>query len=286
MGLFDGSYRFRWANHSRSVWFDGNGGGWAGRSQFAGVAQLCRGSFAGGGWYGGRGDGRCREDIFLHEHGGGYTQVVVHAQDAGKDADNQQFGMTALQGGVEDVVFGGEAGHGRETGQGKHEDSQSARQERSAIPEAAKVAVVVAAIIDALQQRDDAERAQVHEAVAEQVEEDGTESDGTAHYDADEQVAGMGDAGIGQHPFEVVLRKGQDVAANDGENRDSPDDRSPIGLGIEEDDIKDAGEGDEGGGLRADRHKGGDWSGCAIVDIGRPCLEGNGGHLEGKTDRE
>ena len=108
----------------------------------------------------------CRYHFLLHEHGGDNAQVVIHAQYAGQYANDQQFGVTALQRRVEQVVLGGEACHGWETRQGQHEDREQTRQARLAIPQAANLAVVTAAVIDALQHGDDAKCPQVHEGIA------------------------------------------------------------------------------------------------------------------------
>src|SRR5205085_7370578 len=40
----------------------------------------------------------------------------------------------------------------------------------------------------------------------------------------------------------------------------------------------------EGGGFRAGRKKGRDWSGRALINVGRPDLEGRGRNLEGQTN--
>ena len=66
-----------------------------------------------------------------------------------------------------------------------------------------------------LQGRDHGERAHVHERVGGAVEEDRRDAAALAAgigREADKDVPGVGDRGVGQHPLDVVLRDRHQVA--------------------------------------------------------------------------
>src|SRR5947209_14233333 len=106
--------------------------------------------------------------------------------------------MAALQCGIEQIVLGRETGHWRKAGKSQHKEGQQACQQRLAIPQAADVFVAAAAVVGTLKYRDDAKGSQVEEGIAEQVEENGGETNSGSNDDANEQVAGMGDTGVCQ----------------------------------------------------------------------------------------
>ena len=90
----------------------------------------------------------------------------------------------------------------------------------------------------------------------------------------------MGDRGVGQHAFDILLAQRDQVAYGHGEDGYHPEQRRPEGVERREHFIDDAQEQGEGGGFGRGRKQGDDRSGRALVDVGRPDVEGNGGDLE------
>ena len=102
--------------------------------------------------------------------------------------------------------------------------------------------------------------------------------------EGDEQVAGVGDAGVGEHALDVALEERAEVADGHGERGEDPDQDGPAVLHGRE-----AGEGDaeqdgEGGGFGGGGHEADDRGGCALVDVGGPDVERSGGDLEAEAD--
>src|SRR5258708_12059 len=150
----------------------------------------------------------CGRDCFpLHEHDSDDTQVVIHAQHTGKYTDDQEFGMAALQGSVEHIIFSRETGHRWEACQCKHEEGQQTGQQRLTIQQAAYVVQTTAAIVSTFQYGATAKGSTVHERVAQQAKEDSRKSNRPTYHDTYQEVAIVRYARIGQHAFDVALRE-------------------------------------------------------------------------------
>ena len=145
-----------------------------------------------------------------------------------------------------------------------------------------------------LQHADHRERGQVHDAVAQDVEQDRLDAvllrlrrRGRAEGSQPGQdVAGVRDARISQHPLHVGLRQGDDVADGHGQHGQDGDDRHPVralqsqALGEETDQ---QGEGAE---LGPDRQEAGDRCRRSLVGVWRPVVERYGRRLEGGAHRQ
>ncbi len=126
----------------------------------------------------------------------------------------------------------------------------------------------------------------VRHGVGEQVEEDRRLARAVRRNEPEQQVPGMGDARIGEHPLDVRLHDADDRAQD---HRQASDDRQhgdPLGLQRLEGREEDAHEGRERGGLHCRRHEGGDDRGRPLVGIGRPHVERHGGYLEREANRQ
>ena len=153
----------------------------------------------------------------------------------------------------------------------------------------------------------DAERAEGHQGVGAEVEEDGVGAeDGFGAIrsvaegggEADEEVSGVGDRGIGEEAFEVVLSEGDGVAqghGEDGEDGGEQDglvgDEGEVGdLGGDgfpgEDGGEDAEHGDEADGLGKPGEHGGEQVGRALVNVGGVEVERDGGDAEGEAGHD
>ena len=84
-----------------------------------------------------------------------------------------------------------------------------------------------------LERGDDREGAEVHDRVGDRVEEEGLDAVGPAEgvggprREPDEHVPGVRDRGVGQHPLDVVLGQGDEVAQGHRHRREDDDDRQP-----------------------------------------------------------
>ena len=88
-----------------------------------------------------------------------------------------------------------------------------------------------------------------------------------------QQIACVGDAGVGKHALDVALHERAEVADGHGERGEHPQEDSPAMLHERE-----AGEGDakqdgEGCGLGCGGHEADNGSGRALVDVRRPHME-------------
>ena len=135
----------------------------------------------------------------------------------------------------------------------------------------------------------DEEGKQGHEQIGGEVEDDGGAGEGCADGDdAEEEVAGVADAGVGEEAFEVGLREGGEVAEDHGGSGDHGEKRKDFFLqgGDNEEGLDDAEEDDEAGGFRGDGEEGGDRSGRALVDVRNPELERGGRDFEAEGDED
>ena len=135
----------------------------------------------------------------------------------------------------------------------------------------------------------DEEREQRHEQIRGEVEKDGGAGEGGADGDdAEEEIAGVADAGVGEEAFEVGLRDGGEVAEDHGGAGDDGEEREDFFLqgGDNEEGLDDAEEDDEAGGFGGDGEEGGDRGGRALVNVGDPELERGGGDFETEGDED
>ena len=138
-----------------------------------------------------------------------------------------------------------------------------------------------------LQRGDDGERSQVHERVGDAVEQQRLDPVIAAERvtgpgrQADEHVAGVRDGAVRQHPLDVVLGQGHQVAERHRQRREDDHHGHPLvrqraeGLDEEAQDER------EGADLGADRQVAGDRGRRSLVRVGRPVVERDRRDLEG-----
>ncbi len=96
----------------------------------------------------------------------------------------------------------------------------------------------------------------------------------------------MGDAGIGQHPLDVGLDQGHNVAQHQCGDAEHQEDRGPVGLKPAQSFGENAEKSAETGGLRGHGHEGRDGCRSALVDVRRPHVKRDDGEFEGESDRQ
>ena len=124
-----------------------------------------------------------------------------------------------------------------------------------------------------LDQRDRGECPDCAEPVGDQVEQAAGEAKGGGGDDADQDVTGVRDRGVGQQPLDVGLGDGDDRPDDHGEDGDGPHDRPPVPGQPAEGHVEDSQQGPERGHQRARGHQRGDRRRRALVDVGLPALE-------------
>ena len=162
-----------------------------------------------------------------------------------------------------------------------HEDGQAGLPARQSGHPVHGYVVLVAA----LDCEHDGERAQVHEGIDQEVVQGRLSTLRGARGETDENIAGVGDARIGQHALEARLaerRKVADGHRQHGEHREADE----PGLVMSDQRGHHADEGGEGRGLGRHRHERGDRRRRALVDIRRPLVERDERHLEAVADEE
>ena len=115
---------------------------------------------------------------------------------------------------------------------------------------------------------EDGEAEHRHEQIGDEIEGDrgARERD-----DADEEIAGVRDAGVGEEAFEIGLRERGEVAVD--EREDGKDDEQSLYLWENEKRLEHAQKNDEARGFRADGEERGDRRGRALIDIRAPRFE-------------
>ena len=93
-----------------------------------------------------------------------------------------------------------------------------------------KSSMVRAVLVVAGDLGDDGEGADVHGGVGGGVEAGGGDAVGGEGGEGDEQVAGVGDGGVGEHALDVALEQGAEVADGHGEGGEDPEEDGPAVL--------------------------------------------------------
>ncbi len=148
-----------------------------------------------------------------------------------------------------------------------------------------------------LQPGDDAEGADVHEGVGQDVVEQrgnalvadrpGAGVEGTGGLvggEADQHVAGVGDRGVGQEALDVALGDGDHVAEGHRQEGEDGNEILPVVAQGAKALDQNPDRGGEGGRLRHDRHEGGHGGRGAVVGVRRPEVERDRRHLEAEAD--
>ena len=136
-----------------------------------------------------------------------------------------------------------------------------------------------------LARHDHGERGHVHEQVHGQVEHGRLHAELGGDDDAGEHVSGLCHRGVGEHPLQRGLPERADVADEDRDRREHRDRRSPAGLRADQRNVEEAQEHSQRRDLGGDRHECGDRRRRALVDVGRPLVEGRHRGLEATGPR-
>ena len=153
--------------------------------------------------------------------------------------------------------------------------------------EPAVVGDIVMGRAAALERDHHGESAQVGESVAEQVVENrgaGARRGDRGHPDQD--VAGVRDRRVGEHPLDIGLHQRGQVARRHRQHRHHPQHHRPVRAERPQVDHEDAQEAGKRRDLHAHRHESRDRRRRALVGVGRPHMEGHGGDLEAEADQQ
>ena len=172
-----------------------------------------------------------------------------------------------------------EADGQRHTGERSHRDQHGKGEKGRTFSEPVKIRDLFARLLCHNDEHGEAEHG--HEQVANEVEGDGApvETD-----DADEQIASVRDAGIGEQPLEVALGQRGQVAIEEGEQRDGHE--QLLDPWHHHEGLERSQQHDEPRGLGTDREKSGHGSGRALIDVRNPDLKGDGCDLKTKSDQD
>src|ERR1019366_6503459 len=241
--------------------------------------QKCDAQTGGQGLGGGGGFAR-----FVHVHHYQDPQVVVGRHGAVQQAENGQPIQMAVKGGLEDVELAEEAAGKRDADQREQEDGEQGGGEGLFAAQALEIVDALVALALAGEHGDGGEGSHIHERVPSQVEHGGGGAGLAARGEGHQDVAGVRDGTVGQHALDVGLQEPGEIADAHGRQRAGPHQRLPAIADGFEGGGKDAQEDGEGGGFRPGGEERGNGGRRALVDIGRPDLEGRGGDLEGEPD--
>ena len=237
------------------------------------------------------GHGRRLGRRLAHVHVDDDAQVVEGGHGRVEDGDDRQERQpaAALDRREDHVRLGKEAGGRRDPGQRQEEEDHQDAQRGLAAAEAGERLEAAGDARPLLERGHDGERTEIHEGVGGHVEEEALEplelAAGVCR-EADHHVAGVGDRGVRQHPLDVVLGDGHEVAERHRQRREDEDHDDPLvlerGQGLGED-PQDEGERAD---LGPDGEVAGDRRGRALVGVGCPVVEGHGRDLEGDAGRQ
>ena len=118
------------------------------------------------------------------------------------------------------------------------------------------------------------------EQIPAEVVENGGAPSGAQGGDAEQQIAGVRDAGIAEQALHVALRDGAEIAVENGDARDDDQQVGPLRGDVRHRDEEHAQQQHEARSFGADRQKRRGRRGRALVNVRRPDLEGKGGDFE------
>ena len=165
-----------------------------------------------------------------------------------------------------------EADERRDAGQREHADDQrQGEQGRAAVQAGQVVDGDVGAVARDL--ADHHEAGQHHQQVADDVVEGGGVAELVEGDEADQGVAGVGDAGEAQQALEVLLHQGDEVAVEHGAGREDGQ-HDGDGVIVRRGQRNEADQDGDRADLRQRGDEAGGFVGGALIDVGRPEVEG------------
>src|ERR1035437_2744441 len=221
---------------------------------------------------------------FVHVHHHQDAQIVVRRNGAVQQTENRQPIQVAIQRRLEDVELAEEAAGERDADQREQEDGEQGGGQRLFAAQALEIVDALEALALARKHGDGGEGAHIHEGVGREIKHGGGGAGVAVRAERHQDVAGVRDGTVGQHAFDVGLQQRGEIADTHGRQRAGPHQRLPaVADGVESGD-ENAQEDGEGSGLRSGGEERGDGGRRALVDVGRPYLEGRGGDFEGQSD--
>ena len=187
---------------------------------------------------------------------------------------------------AKEIQLRDEPGRQGQAGERHHEQHQGGRGPGRTAGKAREILDPVRLHPLARQQQQDAERSEVHGDVDQEIEEHAPGPGGPARSDPDHEIAGVGDAGVGQEPLQVCLKQRGEVAQDHRDHGDRRQHRPPDAGEVGQREGKDPEQPGERPHLGHDRHERRDRERGALVDVRRPGMEGDERSFERQPDRE
>ena len=157
-----------------------------------------------------------------------HAQVVGERDHRADDEHDRKPGVAAADKGGDQEELADEAGGRGNPGERQHRDRQRPGEPRAIGPKAGDGVDVIAVGRRALARDDHRERGDVHQQVDDQIEQRRPHAELGRDGHAGEDVAGLRDRGIGEHPLERGLSESADVADDDRDRREHRQCRLPV----------------------------------------------------------
>jgi len=157
-------------------------------------------------------------EIHIHDD----PEVIVNGHHAVEYADDRQPVIPGVDGVAEDIKLAHEAGKGRDARQREQKNAHRQRNHRVSCRETRIGFDAGIGRLLPAQKDDDRKGPDVHKCVNQQIKEDARGENLVADGEGDQNVSGMGNAGIGEHPFDIVLHQRGDVSQGHRQDGDDP----------------------------------------------------------------
>jgi hypothetical protein len=164
---------------------------------------------------------------FPEPHVPRHAQVVVVRDQRRQHQNHRQLDAAPLDDGPQDGELAPEPAGGRHTRQGEQEDRHGDPHQRRPPSQAAVLRQPEPQLVLVGHHEDHGERAHGHERVDHQVVQERRHADHVGRRQRHQQVAGVGDAGVGQHPLHAVLRERHEVGRHHGGDGEPEHDQAP-----------------------------------------------------------
>ena len=214
---------------------------------------------------------------------GGDDPQVVHERDRRADHDHRaEPAVVVVHGRPDQIQLAEEADRRREAGEAEHRDRDRPREPRPRRPQPVQRGDVVTQRRLPLPRHDHREGGEVHDRVAEQVEDRRLHAEARRHHHAGQHVARLRDRRVRDQSLQRRLPDRARVADDDGDRGQGRQRRSPGRRRVDQRDVEEPQHHAERGGLGGHRHEGRDGCRRALVDVRRPLVERRHRRLEGQ----
>ena len=192
-----------------------------------------------------------------------------------------------MYGSTKDIEFGQEPGQRRHPGQREHKESHRHRQAWLVGSQAGQVIERLTAsrrTSKPAHGNDDGKGAHVHKGISKEVEQHRAGAQFVAGRHPRQNIPGVGDAGIGQHPLQVGLAQRCQVAHGHRQCRQNGQHPNPLPVQFTQRVEHHPAQGSKAGSLGSNAHKGRHRRGRPLVGVGGPHLKGDQRDFEAKAD--